>query len=79
MSGSSTSVCPGLERPGSNPRRLAGASVADPLAIVVITTFDLDEYVYAALQAGARGLLLKDAGPAPALPGDPRRGEPGTR
>jgi DNA-binding NarL/FixJ family response regulator len=44
-------------------RRLAGASVADPLAIVVITTFDLDEYVYAALQAGARGFLLKDAGP----------------
>lgn len=33
-------------------------------AIVVITTFDLDEYVYAALKAGARGFLLKDAGPA---------------
>ena len=45
-------------------RRLAGPAVADPLAIVVITTFDLDEYVYAALQAGARGFLLKDAGPA---------------
>ena len=44
-------------------RRLAGPTVADPLAIVVITTFDLDEYVYAALQAGARGFLLKDAGP----------------
>jgi DNA-binding NarL/FixJ family response regulator len=29
----------------------------------VITTFDLDEYVYAALKAGARGFLLKDAGP----------------
>jgi DNA-binding NarL/FixJ family response regulator len=45
-------------------RRLAGPGVADPLAIVVITTFDLDEYVYAALRAGARGFLLKDAGPA---------------
>jgi DNA-binding NarL/FixJ family response regulator len=45
-------------------RRLAGPTVANPLAIVVITTFDLDEYVYAALQAGARGFLLKDAGPA---------------
>ena len=32
--------------------------------MVVITTFDLDEYVYAALRAGARGFLLKDAGPA---------------
>jgi DNA-binding NarL/FixJ family response regulator len=45
-------------------RRLAGPEVSDPLAIVVITTFDLDEYVYAALKAGARGFLLKDAGPA---------------
>lgn len=45
-------------------RRLAGPSVADPLAVVVVTTFDLDEYVYAALRAGARGFLLKDAGPA---------------
>jgi len=43
-------------------RRLAGPDVADPLAVVVITTFDLDEYVYAALRAGARGFLLKDAG-----------------
>ena len=45
-------------------RLLAGPDVADPLAVVVITTFDLDEYVYAALRAGARGFLLKDAGPA---------------
>lgn len=44
-------------------RRLAGPDVADPLAVVVITTFDLDEYVHAALKAGARGFLLKDAGP----------------
>ena len=44
-------------------RRLAGPDVADPLAIVVITTFDLDEYVHGALKAGARGFLLKDAGP----------------
>lgn len=44
-------------------RRLAGHDVADPLAVVVITTFDLDEYVHAALKAGARGFLLKDAGP----------------
>jgi DNA-binding NarL/FixJ family response regulator len=45
-------------------RQLAGRGVADPLAVVVITTFDLDEYVYGALKAGARGFLLKDAGPA---------------
>jgi DNA-binding NarL/FixJ family response regulator len=44
-------------------RRLAGPGVPDPLAVVVITTFDLDEYVHGALRAGARGFLLKDAGP----------------
>ncbi|MGY2004457.1 response regulator [Blastococcus sp. SYSU DS1024] len=44
-------------------RRLAGPDVADPVPVVVITTFDLDQYVYAALRAGARGFLLKDAGP----------------
>ena len=44
-------------------RQLAGPGVADPLAVVVVTTFDLDEYVYGALRAGARGFLLKDAGP----------------
>ena len=58
----STSGCPGwtASRP---PALLAGPDVADPLAVVVITTFDLDEYVYGALRAGARGFLLKDAGP----------------
>ncbi|MFC7241786.1 response regulator [Catellatospora aurea] len=45
-------------------RRLAGPGVAQPTAVVVITTFDLDEYVYGALRAGARGFLFKDAGPA---------------
>ncbi|WOQ17494.1 response regulator transcription factor [Raineyella sp. W15-4] len=36
----------------------------DPAArVIVLTTFDLDEYVYAALGAGASGFLLKDAGP----------------
>ncbi|MDF5756287.1 response regulator transcription factor [Spongiactinospora sp. TRM90649] len=51
--------CDGIEATA----RLAGPDVADPMAVVVITTFDLDEYVYAALRAGARGFLLKDAGP----------------
>lgn len=45
-------------------RQLAGPEVTDPLPIVVITTFDLDEYVHGALKAGARGFRLKDAGPA---------------
>jgi DNA-binding NarL/FixJ family response regulator len=44
-------------------RQLAGPGVPDPMVVVVITTFDLDEYVYGALRAGARGFLLKDAGP----------------
>jgi len=44
-------------------RVLAGPQVDDPMPIVIITTFDLDEYVYGALKAGARGFLLKDAGP----------------
>ena len=45
-------------------RRLAGPGVSDPLRVVVVTTFDLDEYVHAALTGGAVGFLLKDAGPA---------------
>jgi DNA-binding NarL/FixJ family response regulator len=45
-------------------RALAGPRVPDPLRIVIITTFDLDEYVYSALQAGAVGFILKDSGPA---------------
>lgn len=42
---------------------IAGPDVAAPLNVVMITTFDLDEYVYGALQAGAVGFLLKNAGP----------------
>ena len=42
---------------------IAGPEVDAPLNVVIITTFDLDEYVYGALQAGAIGFLLKNAGP----------------
>ena len=42
---------------------LAGPGVADPLRVVVVTTFDLEEYVLGALRAGAVGFVLKDAGP----------------
>jgi DNA-binding NarL/FixJ family response regulator len=44
-------------------RLLAGPDVNEPTAVVIITTFDSDENIAAALRAGARGLLLKDAGP----------------
>ena len=44
-------------------RILAGPQANAPFAIVMITTYDLDEYVYNALRAGARGFVLKDAGP----------------
>lgn len=42
-------------------RRVRG--LPNPPAVVVLTTFDLDEYVFAALQAGAAGFLLKDTPP----------------
>ncbi|WP_229898473.1 response regulator [Streptomyces finlayi] len=45
-------------------RLLAGPEVADPVRVVIATTFDLDEYVYAALRHGASGFLLKDCSPA---------------
>ncbi|PZF53301.1 DNA-binding response regulator [Curtobacterium sp. MCSS17_008] len=45
-------------------RLLAGPKARVPVNVVVATTFDLDEYVYGALRAGASGFLLKDAGPA---------------
>lgn len=45
-------------------RALAGPSVTHPMRVVVVTTFDHDEYVDNALDNGALGFLLKDAGPA---------------
>jgi len=44
-------------------RLLAGAGVERPAKVLVVTTFNLDEYVYEALRAGASGFLLKDAPP----------------
>ncbi|MYS21133.1 response regulator [Streptomyces sp. SID4948] len=44
-------------------RLLAGPKAVDPLRVVVVTTFDQDDYVYGALHGGACGFLLKDAGP----------------
>ncbi|GAA2582164.1 response regulator transcription factor [Winogradskya consettensis] len=45
-------------------RLLSGPGVKDPVKVVVVTTFDLDEYVHQALRGGAAGFLLKDSGPA---------------
>ncbi|MCC3276208.1 response regulator transcription factor [Arthrobacter sp. zg-Y20] len=50
-------------------RALAGAGVSIPVKVLVVTTFNLDEYVYEALRAGASGFLLKDAPPAQLLSG----------
>ena len=50
-------------------RLLAGAGVPNPVKVLVVTTFNLDEYVYEALRAGAGGFLLKDAPPAQLLHG----------
>jgi DNA-binding NarL/FixJ family response regulator len=44
-------------------RRILGGAFDAPPAVLVLTTFDDDEYVFGALQAGAAGFLLKDAGP----------------
>ena len=46
--------------------------------VLVLTTFDLDEYVFAALRAGASGFLLKDARPEELLARDPQRSPPAT-
>ncbi|OEU99275.1 LuxR family transcriptional regulator [Streptomyces qinglanensis] len=50
-------------------RLLAGAGVPQPVKVLVVTTFNLDRYVYEALRAGASGFLLKEAPPAQLLHG----------
>jgi DNA-binding NarL/FixJ family response regulator len=44
-------------------RMVAGPDVSDPMRVLILTTFDLDEYVFDALRAGASGFLLKDTPP----------------
>jgi DNA-binding NarL/FixJ family response regulator len=42
-------------------RRIVGSDLGRPARVLVLTTFDLDDYVYDALRAGASGFMLKDA------------------
>jgi DNA-binding NarL/FixJ family response regulator len=57
---------PGMD--GLEATRLILQNAADPAPrVLILTTFDLDEYVYAALRAGASGFLLKDTEPADLL------------
>jgi len=48
-------------------RQITGAGQASGARVLILTTFDLDDYVYAALRAGASGFLLKDTPPADLL------------
>ena len=50
-------------------RRILAADTTHLVRVLILTTFDLDEYVFAALQAGASGFLLKDTPPAALLDG----------
>lgn len=56
-----------VRMPGMNgieaTERILAQSADPPPRILVLTTFDLDQYVYGALRAGACGFLLKDSGP----------------
>lgn len=44
-------------------QELCGPDVEDPVPVLILTTFDVDEYLFGALEAGASGFLLKDAEP----------------
>ncbi len=48
-------------------RQITGSEQTAAAKVLILTTFDLDEYVYAALRAGASGFLLKDTPPADLL------------
>jgi DNA-binding NarL/FixJ family response regulator len=54
---------PHLDGIEATERILAGGAAAADTRIIILTTFDLDQYVYAALAAGASGFLLKDVTP----------------
>ncbi|GAB3661842.1 transcriptional regulator [Glycomyces tarimensis] len=61
-------VCMDVRMPGGDgleaTRKITAEGADAPPAVLVITTFDLDDYVFGALEAGASGFILKDAEPA---------------
>jgi DNA-binding NarL/FixJ family response regulator len=60
-------ACLDIRMPGQDgitvARALCGPDVVDPIPVLVLTTFGLDDYVFGALEAGVSGFLLKDAEP----------------
>jgi DNA-binding NarL/FixJ family response regulator len=50
-------------------RQIVGLGIEPPIRVLMLTTFDLDEYVFGALRAGASGFLIKDTPPADLLAG----------
>jgi DNA-binding NarL/FixJ family response regulator len=60
-------ACLDIRMPGLNgievARVLCGPDTDPPVAVLMLTTFDLDDYIFGALEAGASGFLLKDADP----------------
>ncbi|TCC44163.1 response regulator transcription factor [Kribbella capetownensis] len=54
---------PVLDGLAATRRILADATPGEPPRVIMLTTFDLDDYVYAALRAGASGFLLKHSSP----------------
>lgn len=59
-------ICMDVQMPGMDGLEATRRIVADPgnsAAVVVVTTFDRDDYLFQALDAGASGFLLKNAGP----------------
>ena len=72
-----------IRMPGSTGSRRPAGSSADPaladVRVVILTTFDLDEYVFEALRAGASGFLVKDTEPAELLRGGAGGGRGATR
>jgi len=60
-------ACLDIRMPGMNgievARALSSSDANPPIPVLMLTTFDLDDYVFGALEAGAAGFLLKDADP----------------
>lgn len=61
-------VCMDIRMPGTDgiaaTRELCRTDAGDPVPVLILTTFDVDDYLFGALEAGASGFLLKDAEPA---------------